>query len=442
MMDDTSRIAIVNHWMQDDFLRETDSPSDLNKNKIRYQYGNHLGSASLELNDTGALISYEEYFPYGGTSFTCGTNQKEVKLKEYRYTGKERDEATGLYYYGARYYAAWIGRWLSADPAGPVDGLNLYEYVRGNPVGLVDPDGRESWNSDDVAYFEGLAGVVFCQGDNTAQWRPTDYEMMVEEQELADEQNLRNREVLGMLNGRGVVMPEADFQAAKKSENLQNQMEQFMNPFGAIGYLANLPEYSNDLNDENRLNPNSEMDKASDGMRISFTASGFLKGFVKTPINCAHYLRFRAAGFGLAGERARVLSIVQHSMISQGTRALVYLLRVAVDNPEALSVAISQLPAGAYFAIKNMGIDLAEITGKMTFGYILKEKLGTSISGPITAMSIIGSVENTVSKGLESYLAMWEDENAGLQILIRGLQEATKSDYDKTIPKIQNIDSE
>ncbi|KMQ50402.1 putative insecticidal toxin protein [Chitinispirillum alkaliphilum] len=146
VMDDTSRIAIVNHWMQDDFLRETDSPSDLNKNKIRYQYGNHLGSASLELNDTGALISYEEYFPYGGTSFTCGTNQKEVKLKEYRYTGKERDEATGLYYYGARYYAAWIGRWLSADPAGPVDGLNLYEYVRGNPVGLLDPDGRESRN--------------------------------------------------------------------------------------------------------------------------------------------------------------------------------------------------------------------------------------------------------------------------------------------------------
>ncbi|KMQ50390.1 putative insecticidal toxin protein [Chitinispirillum alkaliphilum] len=146
VMDDTSRIAIVNHWMQDDFLRETDSPSDLNKNKIRYQYGNHLGSASLELNDTGALISYEEYFPYGGTSFTCGTSQKEVKLKEYRYTGKERDEATGLYYYGARYYAAWLGRWLSADPAGPVDGLNLYEYVRGNPVGLVDPDGRESWN--------------------------------------------------------------------------------------------------------------------------------------------------------------------------------------------------------------------------------------------------------------------------------------------------------
>ncbi|MDG5817068.1 RHS repeat-associated core domain-containing protein [Chitinispirillales bacterium ANBcel5] len=144
VMDDSSRIAIVNHWTKDDHLREIDSPDDLGQNKIRYQYGNHLGSASLELNEAAELISYEEYFPYGGTSFVAGNSEKEVKLKEYRYTGKERDDATGLYYYGARYYCPWIGRWLSADPAGPVDGWNLYEYVRGNPVGLVDSDGMES----------------------------------------------------------------------------------------------------------------------------------------------------------------------------------------------------------------------------------------------------------------------------------------------------------
>jgi insecticidal toxin complex protein TccC len=42
---------------------------------------------------------------------------------------------------------------LSADPAGPVDGLNLYEYVRGNPVGLVDPDGMES-KTEEPYYFK------------------------------------------------------------------------------------------------------------------------------------------------------------------------------------------------------------------------------------------------------------------------------------------------
>jgi RHS repeat-associated protein len=68
----------------------------------------------------------------------------EVSAKRYRYTGKERDDETGLYYYGARYYASWLGRWLSADPSGAVDGLNLYGFVKGNPVRLVDPDGMQS----------------------------------------------------------------------------------------------------------------------------------------------------------------------------------------------------------------------------------------------------------------------------------------------------------
>lgn len=47
-----------------------------------------------------------------------------------------------MYYYGYRYYQPWIGRWLSADPAGTIDGLNLYRMVRNNPVTLHDPDGR------------------------------------------------------------------------------------------------------------------------------------------------------------------------------------------------------------------------------------------------------------------------------------------------------------
>jgi RHS repeat-associated protein len=66
-----------------------------------------------------------------------------VSAKRYRYTGKERDEETGLYYHGARYYAPWLGRWTAADPAGMVDGPNLYEYVRGNPVRLNDPSGTQ-----------------------------------------------------------------------------------------------------------------------------------------------------------------------------------------------------------------------------------------------------------------------------------------------------------
>jgi RHS repeat-associated protein len=68
----------------------------------------------------------------------------EVSARRYRNTGKERDDETGLYYHGARYYAAWLGRWTSADPLGiGADGPGLYNYTRGSPVVLVDPSGLE-----------------------------------------------------------------------------------------------------------------------------------------------------------------------------------------------------------------------------------------------------------------------------------------------------------
>jgi RHS repeat-associated protein len=109
----------------------------------RYQLGNHLGTACLELDKDGGLISYEEYHPYGTTAFQVTNSAAEVSLKRYRYTGKERDEETGLYYYGARYYAPWLARWTAADTV-LADGTNLYRYTRGNPVVLNDPSGRES----------------------------------------------------------------------------------------------------------------------------------------------------------------------------------------------------------------------------------------------------------------------------------------------------------
>ncbi|MBL1278764.1 MAG: VCBS repeat-containing protein [Fluviicola sp.] len=137
IMDGSRRIALVYYWDE-----SNDSSVTTGSNKTHYQLSNHLGSTSMELNVNGQLISYEEYFPFGGTAFTTGSSAMEVKLKEYRYTGKERDDATGLYYYGARYYAPWMGRWLNPDPAGTVDGLNLFRFVRNNPIKLIDPNGE------------------------------------------------------------------------------------------------------------------------------------------------------------------------------------------------------------------------------------------------------------------------------------------------------------
>jgi len=116
----------------------------------RYQLGNHLGSSMLEVDETGLVISYEEYTPYGASAYQAARSGVDVSARRYRYTGKERDEETGLYYNGARYLAAWLGRWTSADPIGiGADGPGLYNYTRGSPVMMSDPSGlapENVWN--------------------------------------------------------------------------------------------------------------------------------------------------------------------------------------------------------------------------------------------------------------------------------------------------------
>jgi RHS repeat-associated protein len=134
VMDDAQRLALVETRTQGD----DGSPARL----TRYQLGNHLESCCLELDDAGQVISYEEYYPYGSTSYQALTSGTRTAGKRYRYTAKERDEETGLAYHGARYYAPWLGRWCTPDPAGVSEGVNLFRYVDNQPTHLVDPTGR------------------------------------------------------------------------------------------------------------------------------------------------------------------------------------------------------------------------------------------------------------------------------------------------------------
>jgi RHS repeat-associated protein len=112
---------------------------------VRYQHANHLGSAVLELDDQSNIITYEEYFPFGSTSYQAVRNATDTP-KRYRYTGKELDSESDLYYHGARYYAPWLGRWTACDPAGLADGPNVYAYARNNPLTFSDPSGTQGEN--------------------------------------------------------------------------------------------------------------------------------------------------------------------------------------------------------------------------------------------------------------------------------------------------------
>jgi insecticidal toxin complex protein TccC len=123
----------VLHWLEG-------KPEPAINAQLRYSLSDHLGCGTLELDSKANLISQETYYPFGGTSWWAGRNALEASYKTIRYSGKERD-ATGLYYYGFRYYAPWLCRWVNPDPAGISGGVNLYAMVGNNPVGRLDQKG-------------------------------------------------------------------------------------------------------------------------------------------------------------------------------------------------------------------------------------------------------------------------------------------------------------
>lgn len=131
-------------------------PEGIANNQIRYTLSDHLGSSTLELDDKGELISQESYYPFGGTAWWAARSAVEAKYKTIRYSGKERD-VSGLYYYGFRYYAPWLFRWLNTDPADSIDGPNLFIFVGNNPTSYIDAQGREKkliHASGDVTYVD------------------------------------------------------------------------------------------------------------------------------------------------------------------------------------------------------------------------------------------------------------------------------------------------
>jgi len=132
----------------------------LDETGVYYFHGDHLGSSSVITDEAGRFFETLEYFPYGETWVKEGSESKSLPFK---YTGKEEDPETGLYYYGSRYYDAKVSRWCSVDPAlgdylplrkdkndialpgiGGVyrpSNLTMYQYAGNNPVMIKDPNG-------------------------------------------------------------------------------------------------------------------------------------------------------------------------------------------------------------------------------------------------------------------------------------------------------------
>ena len=131
--------------------------------KTRYYHYDALGSVRGLSNQKGKLTAEFDYDAFGN-----GKNNK--KWNTYRFSSKEFEDHAELYYFGERYYDPEIGRWLTPDPLGFIDGPNKYLYVANNPLNLADPYGlsgeRKNWFADlfsplgDPRYYYEVGAVM------------------------------------------------------------------------------------------------------------------------------------------------------------------------------------------------------------------------------------------------------------------------------------------
>ncbi len=111
---------------------------------VHFYSTDHLGTTTVITNGQGALESDSDFYPYGYEN----TITSSADPNHYKFTGKERDSESGLDYFDARYYGSSMGRFMSPDPIvmelhrlSDPQQLNLYSYVRNNPLTLTDPSG-------------------------------------------------------------------------------------------------------------------------------------------------------------------------------------------------------------------------------------------------------------------------------------------------------------
>jgi len=107
-----------------------------------FYHSDHLGSSSLITDPSGAIVQHLEYVPFGDT-FIDERRSASSWTTPYLFSGKERDEETGLLYVSHRYQDGRLGIWISVDPlAEKYPNVSSYVYCADNPVNIIDPDGR------------------------------------------------------------------------------------------------------------------------------------------------------------------------------------------------------------------------------------------------------------------------------------------------------------
>ncbi|MCH4564161.1 hypothetical protein MKP05_13670 [Halomonas sp. EGI 63088] len=137
------------------------SASSTNGATPRLQLSDRIHSVAYELAADGSVLNGQTYYPFGETAIYIMPATDAVESKRYQFAGREWDPESGLYHFPARAYSPSLGRWLTPDPAGTIDGPNLFAYVQNNPISRIDPSGENGGDGDNRisggdALFKGM----------------------------------------------------------------------------------------------------------------------------------------------------------------------------------------------------------------------------------------------------------------------------------------------
>ena len=161
-------------------------PNDTTKEETFFYHSDHLGSTSYITDDHANITQYDAYLPYGELLVDEHSSSEELP---YKFNGKQFDDETGLYYYGARYMNPMASIWYGVDPlAEKYTTTGGYVYTLDNPVRLIDPNGNWSWPWERGSLIEYRGNGVFGirienfsktmqsnfkrANNNPANWRP------------------------------------------------------------------------------------------------------------------------------------------------------------------------------------------------------------------------------------------------------------------------------
>lgn len=124
--------------------RDPNAPTDHTgpSDRSAYYHADGNGNGTAMINTSGRLVAHYHYDPYGNLVAMAGPL---AQVNRYRYSNKEIQPNSKLYYYGFRFYDPSLQRWINQDPIGEVGGINLYGFVGNDPVNFVDTDGRIAW---------------------------------------------------------------------------------------------------------------------------------------------------------------------------------------------------------------------------------------------------------------------------------------------------------